>query len=189
MTSALAPSTCMPSRSTGHGIGPDVRRRSAPGVWLVPVGLPNQRASTKHSPSGCAMRNAISIHGYKGSDLTLSALVTYRDPIIECKSISTPCIDVVRMLPTIGFFTRRISEYILQEILGDNNDRLSSGNDAIPAGNGSRSRILIFVKCEPTRQLPYPDLRRLLKGLKATSCHNLPNRTIRRCQACHDCGR
>jgi hypothetical protein len=90
------------------------------------------------------MRKGISIHGYDGCDLTLSALGTSRDPIIRCKSIPPACIDLVRMLATIGFILRRILlKHISKEILGDNKDRLSSGNDAILATDGSGSRILI----------------------------------------------
>jgi hypothetical protein len=41
----------------------------------------------------CELR--LSIHGYEVCDLTLSALVTSADPLIEYKSISTPCVDIV----------------------------------------------------------------------------------------------
>ena len=92
------------------------------------------------------------------------------------------------MLATIGFFTQSIFEYTLKKILGNNNGRLGFGNDAIPAGDGSRSRIPISVKCEPTRQLSYPDFSLLFKGLNTTGRHNLTNRTIRLYQACRDRG-
>src|SRR6202008_4194028 len=92
------------------------------------------------------------------------------------------------MLATIRFFARRILEYSSQKILGDNKDWLSSANDAIPATDGSWSRIPISFKSEPTRHLTDPNSRRLLEGLDAAGRHHLAERTIRLCQACQDCG-
>jgi len=39
------------------------------------------------------MRKGIPIHGYRCCNLILSALGPSRDPIVRCKSTSTPCFD------------------------------------------------------------------------------------------------